>query len=185
MIHASSDTCVVTTATNQGPSVSAIPATDRGLTDPLDPFVGERLARGLDHVDRHAGVCVDDAGVTTRGLLCNRHTSWDRVERIELDNRLDVVLAAVTRLLPVRRVPWVGGLLTELARAAAAGLTRRVAPTSRQRAGWVVATIHRDGLLHRGIDLDGGAWLTAVLNPAVSEAVQSHAAMRHIPVERR
>ncbi len=165
--------------------MSAIPATDRGLTDPLDRLLGARLAPLLERVDRHAGVCVDDAGVTVRGLFRTQHTSWESVDRIELDNRLDVLLAAVTRFLPIRRVPWIGGLLTDATQAAAAAATRRVAPNARRRAGWVVATLHRDGLLDRDVDIDGGAWLTAVLNPSLSKAVQSHAAMRHIPIERR
>lgn len=164
--------------------MSAIPATDRGLTDPLDPWLGSRFEGLLEHVDRRAGVRVDDTGITVRGLLRTHHTSWDRVERIELDNRLDVLLAASTRFLPVRRVPVVGGLLTDAVRTAASATTRRLAPATRQRLGWVVATIHREGLLHRDIAFDGGAWLTAVLSPAVNEAVQSHAAMRHIPIER-
>lgn len=165
--------------------MSAIPATDRGITDPLDPYLGERLGHLLQLVDRRAGVRVDDTGITVRGLLRTHHTSWARIDRITLDNRLDVLLVAATRLLPVRRVPWLGGMLTGVVRAATAGVTRRVAPEVRERAGWVVATIQRDGLLHRDIDLEGGAWLTAVLSPDVSAAVQAHAAMRHIPVERR
>jgi hypothetical protein len=164
--------------------VSAIPATDRGLTDPLDPYLGERLGHLLALVDQRAGVRVDDSGITVRGLLRTYHTSWAGIERITLDNRLDVLLAAATRLVPVRRVPWLGGLLTDAVQAATAGVTRRVAPEVRERAGWVVATVHRDGVLHRDIAVDGGAWLTAVLSPAVSDAVQSHAAMRHIPVAR-
>lgn len=165
--------------------MSAIPATDRGLTDPLDPWLGDRFERLLELVDRRAGVRVDDTGITVRGLLRTRHTSWDRIERIELDSRLDVLLAAATRLLPVRRVPLVGGLLTDGVRTAAAAATRRLAPATRQRLGWVVATVHRAGVLHRDIDVDGGAWLTSVLNPSLNEALQAQAAMRHIPVERR
>lgn len=165
--------------------MTAISASDHGLTDPLDPLLGDRLGRLFELVDRRAGVRVDDTGVTVRGLVRTHHTSWDRVERIELDNRLDVLIAAATRFLPVRRVPVVGGLLTDAVRGAAAGATRRVAPATRQRLGWVVATIHRDGMLHRDIDVDGGAFLTAVLNPSVSEAIQAHASMRHIPIERR
>lgn len=164
--------------------MSAIPATDRGLTDPLDPFLGAQLGHLLERVDRRAGVRVDDSGITVRGLLRTHHTSWAGIDRITLDNRLDVLLAAATRLLPIRRVPWLGGMLTGVVQAATSGVTRRVAPGVRERAGWVVATIHRRGLLYRDIDVDGGAWLTSVLSPAVSEAVQSHAAMRHIPVER-
>lgn len=164
--------------------MSAIPATDRGLTDPLDPWLGDRFERLLAQVDRRAGVRVDDSGITVRGLVRVRHTSWDRVERIELDNRLDVLLTAATRFLPARRVPVLGGLLTDGVRAAAAAATRRLVPTTRQRLGWVVATVHRQGTLHRDIDVDGGAWLTAVLNPSLSEAIQAHAAMRHIPIGR-
>ena len=164
--------------------MSALPATDHGLTDPLDPWLGDRLDGLFELVDRRAGVRVDDTGITVRGLVRTRHTSWERVERIELDNRLDVLLAAATRFLPVRRVPVVGGMLSDGVRSAAAAATRRLAPATRQRLGWVVATVHRSGALHRDIDVGGGAWLTAVLNPSLSEAVQSHAAMRHIPVVR-
>lgn len=164
--------------------MSAIPATDHGLTDPLDPLIGRRFERFLELVDRRAGVRIDDTGITVRGLLRTKHTSWQRVARIELDNRLDVVLAAATRFLPVRRVPVVGGMLTDGVRAAAGAATRRLLPGTRERLGWVVATVHRDGLLHRDIEVDGGAWLTAVLNPALNEAVQAHASMRHIPIER-
>lgn len=164
--------------------MSAIPAADVGVTDRLDPLLGDRLGRVLELVDERAGIRVDDTGITVRGLLRTRHTSWSRVERIELDNRLDVVVAAATRFLPVRRVPWVGGLLTDGVRAVSAEATRRLVPGQRQRAGWVVATIHRRGLLHGDMDVDGGAWLTAVLHPRLTEAIESHAEMRHIPVER-
>jgi tRNA A-37 threonylcarbamoyl transferase component Bud32 len=163
--------------------MSAIPATDRGLTDRLDPLLGDRLAQLRDLVDARAGVRVDDTGITVRGLLRAKHTSWERIERIELDNRLDVVLAAGTRFLPVRRLPVVGGLLTDVVTDAASAVTRRVAPRQRERLGWVVARIHRDGLLHRDIEVDGGAWLTAVLDGSVAEAIRSHAEMRHIPIE--
>lgn len=165
--------------------MSAIPAADHGLTDPLEPWLGERLGHLLRLVDRRAGVRVDDTGITVRGLLRTRHTSWAGIERITLDNRLDVLLASATRVLPVRRIPGVGGMLTELVRAGATGVTRRIAPEVRERAGWVVASIHREGRLRSDIDVDGGAWVTAVLNPSLSEAVRSHAAMRHIPVEQR
>lgn len=164
--------------------MSTIPVADHGVTDPLDELLGDRLQRVLDLVDRRAGVRVDDSGITVRRLLRTHHTSWRRVERIELDSRLDVLLAAATRFLPLRRVPVVGGLLTDGVRAATGAATRRLAPGTRQRLGWVVATVHRKGVLHRDIDVDGGAWLTAVLSPSLNEAVQAHAAMRHIPVER-
>ena len=165
--------------------MSAVPRSDHGLTDPLDPWLGDHLDGLLELVDRRAGVRVDDTGITVRGLVRTRHTSWDRVERIELDNRLDVLLAAATRFLPVRRVPVIGGMLTDGVRSAAAAATRRLAPATRQRLGWVVATVHLEGVLHRDIEVAGGAWLTAVLNPSLSDAVQAHAAMRHIPIDRR
>ena len=164
--------------------MSAIPAADVGVTDRLDPLLGDRLRPLLDLVDDRAGIRVDDTGITVRGLLRTRHTSWSRVERIELDNRLDVVLAAATRFLPVRRVPVVGGLLPDGVRTVSAEATRRLLPDQRRRAGWVVATIHRSGLVHRDMDVDGGAWLTAVLHPRLTEAIESHAEMRHITVER-
>lgn len=165
--------------------MSAIPATDVGVTDPLDPLLPDRLGCLLAAIDERAGVRVDDTGITVRGLVRARHTSWDRVERIELDNRLDVVVAALTRFLPVRRVPLVGGLLTDGVRALSAQTTRRLLPGQRRRAGWVVATVHRRGMLRRDLEVDGGAWLTAVLHPRLTAAMESHAAMRHIPVQRR
>ena len=164
--------------------MSAIPATDRGLTDPLDPLVGDRLRPLLELVDDRAGVCVDDTGITVRSLVRTRHVDWDRVERIELDNRLDAVVAALTRLVPVRRVPVVGGLVTDAVQGMAAAATRRLLPARRASAGWVVATIHQRGLLRGDVEVDGGAWWTAVLHPTLTEAVESHAAMRHIPIER-
>lgn len=165
--------------------MSAIPAHDHGVTDRLDPYLGTRLEALRDRIDERFGVRVDDTGITVRRLLSTRHTSWDRVERVTLDNRLDVLLAAATRILPVRRVPLVGGLLTDTVRGAAAHVTRRFLPGVRDHAGWVVASVHREGALRPDIDVEGGAWLTALLHPALSEAVQSHAAMRHIPIERR
>lgn len=164
--------------------MSAIPAADLGVTDPLDPLLGARLGRLLDAVDERAGIRVDDTGITVRGLLRTRHTSWARIERIELDNRLDVAVAALTRFLPVRRVPVVGGLLTDGVRSLSAEATRRLVPKRRARAGWVVATIHQQGMLRRDVEIDGGAWLTAVLHPRLTEAIESHAAMRHIPLDR-
>ena len=165
--------------------MSAIPTTDVGITDPLDPLVGDRLGCVLEAVDRRAGVRVDDDGITVRGLVRTRQIAWDRIERIELDNRVDVVLGSLTRFLPVRRVPVIGGLLTDGVRAFSAAATRRLVPDQRRRAGWVVATIHRRGLLRGDVEVDGGAWLTAVLHPRLTEAIESHAAMRHVPLERR
>ena len=164
--------------------MSAIPTTDVGVTDPLDPLLGARLGHVLDAVDDRAGIRVDDTGITVRGLLRTRHTSWERIERIELDNRLDVVVGALTRFLPLRRVPVLGGLLTDGVRSLSAEATRRLVPGRRHRAGWVVATIHQRGVLRRDVEVDGGAWLTAVLHPRLTEAIESHAAMRHVPVER-
>ena len=165
--------------------MSAIPATDVGVTDPLDRLLGDRLGPLLDAVDERAGVRVDDTGITVRSLLRARHSSWERIERIELDNRLDVVLAALTRFLPVRRVPVVGGLLTDGVRSLSATATQQLLPDQREQAGWVVATIHRRGVLHGDVEVGGGAWLTAVLNPRLTAAIESHAAMRHIPLTRR
>ncbi len=165
--------------------MSAIPAADLGVTDPLDRVLGGRLGHVLDAIDERAGIRVDDTGITVRGLLRSRHSSWERIERIELDNRLDVAVGALTRFLPVRRLPVVGGLLTDGVRALSAEATRRLVPDQRGRAGWVVATIHQRGVLRSDVEVDGGAWLTAVLHPRLTEAIESHAAMRHIPLDRR
>lgn len=165
--------------------MSTIPVRDHGLTDPLDPLLGQRFGHWLDLVDARAGVRVDDGGVHVRGLVRTRHLPWDEISRIHLDNRLDVAVAAATRFLPVRRIPVVGGVLTDAVRDASAQVTRRVVPGARDRAGWTVATIERDSLLRGDVEVDGGAWLTALLHPSLTEAVTSHAAMRHIRVERR
>lgn len=127
---------------------------------------------------------VDDAGITVRSLLRTRHITWDRIERVELDNRLDAIVASLTGVLPVRRVPVVGGLLTDGAQWLSGAVTRRLLPGRRSESGWVVATIHRRGVLRGDVEVDGGAWWTAVLHPTLTEAIESHAAMRHIPVER-
>ncbi len=165
--------------------MSAVPTTDLGLTDPLDPLLGPRLGHLLDAVDERAGIRVDDTGITVRAPLRTRHSSWERIERIELDNRLDVVVGALTRFLPLRRVPLLGGLLTDGIRSLSARVTRRLVPRRRRRAGWVVATIHQRGVLRRDVEVDGGAWLTAVLQPQLTDAIESHARMRHIPVDHR
>lgn len=165
--------------------MSTIPVRDHGLTDRLDPVLGSRFGPWLDRIDERAGVRVDDRGVHVRRVLRTHHAPWDQVGSITLDNRLDVVLAAFTRFLPVRRVPVVGGLLTGAVRDVSATLTRSLAPGARDRAGWTVATVRREGLLRGDVDLDGTAWLTALLHPSLTEAITAHAAMRHIPVEHR
>lgn len=165
--------------------MSSIPVRDHGLTDRLDPLLGERFGPWLARVDARAGVRVDDRGIHVRQLIRTQHVPWEKIDGIVLDNRLDVVLAAATRFLPVRRVPVVGGVLTDAVRSASATVTRTVVPGARDRAGWTVATVQREGMLHGDVDVEGGAWLTALLHPSVTEAVTAHAAMRHIPLERR
>lgn len=165
--------------------MTRIHTVDHGLTDPLDPLLGRRLGPLLDAIDERAGVRVDDTGIHVRRVLRTHTAAWDAIDAIVLDNRLDVALAAATRVLPVRRVPVLGGVLTDAVQGVASTITARTVPSLRARAGWTVATVSRRGVLAGDVDVEGGAWLTALLHPTVTEAVVAHAAMRHIEVERR
>lgn len=163
---------------------SPIPADDHGLTDPVADLAPGWLQPVLDAVDARAGMRVDDDGIHVRQLLRTRHVPWDEVTTVHLDSRLDAVLGAATRFVPVGRIPVVGGWLADTGEDVASAVTRRLAPGARDAAGWTVATIERAGLLQRDVDVEGGARLTALCRPGLADTVVSHARMRHIPVER-
>jgi hypothetical protein len=163
---------------------SPIPAHDHGLTDPVEPVAPRWLQPLLDRVDDRAGLRVDDEGIEVRRLLRSRRIRWAQVESVRLDSRLDAVLAAALRFVPVGRVPLIGGWLVETGEQVVAAATRRLAPGLRDAAGWTVATIERTGVLRPDADVDGGAHLTALCHPGLAETVVAQASMRHIPVER-
>lgn len=166
-----------------------VASVDHGLTDPLDTLAGRvlggRLLPVLEVVDANAGIRVDGVGVELRRVLRRERVRWEQVDRITLDSRLDVSLAFAVRFLPVRRVPLVGGLLVSATRTAVGEVTSRLAPGLRDRAGWVVATLHRPARLRRDVDVDGAPALAALLHADVAEVLVGFAAERGIPVERR
>lgn len=160
------------------------PDVDRGLTHPLHELLPRTLRPLLDRIDDRAGVAVDDRGVEVRSVVRTRTVPWGEITAIHLESRLDVALAAATRFLPVRRVPLVGGLLTDAVRTVSAAVTRRVASDRRRASGWVMATLERDGLLRPDVDVDGVAFLTALFSDELADALVAHATARDIPVHR-
>lgn len=162
--------------------MTSITPADRGLTDPLDGLVPRALHPLLTLVDDRAGMRVDDDGVHLRQLLRTRTIPWDEITSIHLQSRLDVALGAGTRFLPVGRIPVVGRFLSGAVREAASFATKRLAPGPRRQAGWSVATIEREGLLQRDVDVEGGAFLTALFADELLDTLVAQANMRHIPV---
>ena len=163
--------------------MSDAPDRDSGLTDPLDDVVPAALRPVLDAVDGRAGIAVDDDGIELRQALRTRRIPWDHVSTIHLDSRLDVVLGAGARFVPLRRVPLIGGLLVDGLQRLASVVTRRVAPGVRDQSGWAIVTIERSGL-RLDVDVEGGPFLAGLFSPELVDAIESHARMRHIPIER-
>lgn len=156
---------------------------DVGVTSVLDPLIGEGgpLVRRL--LDARAGLRVDDAGVAVRRPLRTRRLSWEQIDRVELDNRLDRLVGLGTQLLPAGRLPVVGDVVVRTVRSTVGAATRAVVPGLRDRAGWVLATFVHGG--DEELAVGGVAGVTALLSPRLTEVVERQAAAHDVPVERR
>lgn len=163
--------------------MSAAHPVDVGLTDVLDPVLGDRLRGALNRIDARAGARVDHDGVHVRRLLRTVHVPWDRVDRIRLDSRLDLLLTFAVGLLPVTRLPVVGAAIESAADRAVEQLARHLAPDLRDRAGWAVATIEQQ-TWRRDVDFQRTARAVVLLYPAVTHRLVEEADSRGIPVIR-
>lgn len=156
---------------------------DAGLTDVLDPMVGERLGPVLAAIDARAGARVDGDGVHVRQLLRTVHVPWERVTLIRLDSRLDLALTFVVGLLPVTRLPIVGSAIEAVADRATEELTRRLLPGLRGRIGWAVATVEQQ-TWRPDVDFQRTSRAIALLYPTVTHRLVEEARSRGIPVIR-
>lgn len=163
----------------------AAPATpvDVGLTDALDPLLGDRAGQLLDRIDARAGARVDDTGIHVRRLLRTVHVPWGRVVRVRLDSRLDMLLTLGIGLLPIARAPWLGPVLTGVTDRFADEITRRLAPGLRDRAGWAVATVEQQ-TWRRDVTFHRTAGVVALLYPSITHRLVAEASSRGIPVVR-
>ena len=162
----------------------AAPATvDAGLTDVLDPWLGDRFGALLETVDARAGARVDHRGVHVRRLLRTVHVPWDRVTRVQLDNRLDLALTLVVGALPVTRAPVIGAALATAADRVAEEVARRLVPSLRERAGWAVATVEQQ-TWRRDVDFQRTSRVVALLYPEVTRRLVEESQSRGIPVIR-
>ncbi len=156
---------------------------DAGLTDVLDPVLGDRIGPVLAAIDARAGARVDGEGIHVRQLLRTVHVPWDRVTRIRLDSRLDLALTFVVGLLPVTRLPVVGSAIEAAADRATEELTRRLLPGLRGRIGWAVATIEQR-TWRPDVDFQRASRAIALLYPTVTHRMVEEARSRGIPVIR-
>lgn len=159
------------------------PATtvDAGLTDVLDPLLGDRLGPVLATIDARAGARVDHRGVHLRRLLRTVHVPWDRVTRVRLDSRLDLLLTFAVGLLPITRAPIVGPVLEAGADRVAEEAGRRLVPGLRDRAGWAVAVVEQQ-TWRRDLAFERSARAVALLYPDVTRRLVDEARRRQIPV---
>src|SRR5690606_33052585 len=141
-------------------------AVDVGLTDALDPILGNRLGPLLDRIDARAGARVDETGIEVRRLLRTVHVPWDRVARVRLDSRLDLLLTLGVGLLPIARAPWLGPVVTGVTDRFADEVTRRLLPGVRRRVGWAVATIEQQ-TWRSDVTFRRTAGVVALLYPSV------------------
>lgn len=156
---------------------------DVGLTDALDPILGDRLGPALERIDARAGARLDDDGVHVRRLLRTTHVPWERISSIRLDSRLDLVLSFGVGLLPVTRLPVIGPVIETAADRAVDQLTHRLVPGLRARAGWAVATVEQQ-TWRRDVEFHRAARVVVLLYPAVTHRLVEEANSRGIPVIR-
>ncbi len=159
------------------------PAVDAGLTDVLDPVLGERLGPVLAAIDARAGACVDTRGIHVRRLLRTVHVPWDRVTRVRLDSRLDLTLTFLLGVLPVTRTPVVGRVIEASADRIAEEVSRRLVPGLRERAGWAVAMVEQQ-TWRRDVAFERTSRAVALLYPSVTERLVAEASSRGIEVIR-
>ena len=159
------------------------PPVDAGLTDVLDPLLGDRLGPVLAAVDARAGACVDHRGIHVRRLLRTVHVPWDRVVRVRLDSRLDLALTFLVGVLPITRTPIVGRVIESSADRVAEEVSRRLVPGLRERAGWAVAMVEQQ-TWRRDVAFERTARAVVLLYPSVTDRLVAEAGSRGIEVIR-
>lgn len=156
---------------------------DAGLTDVLDPLLGDRLRPVLDAVDARAGARVDHRGIHVRRLLRTVTVPWDRITRIRLDSRLDLALTFLLGVLPVTRAPVLGRIVASSADRLVEEASQRLVPGLRERAGFAVAVVEQQ-TWRRDVAFERSARAVALLYPSVTERLVEEASSRGIEVVR-
>ena len=156
---------------------------DAGLTDVLDPLLGDRLRPVLDAVDARAGARVDHRGIHVRRLLRTVHVPWDRITRVRLDSRLDLALTFALGVLPVTRTPVLGRVIEASADRIVEEASQRLVPGLRERAGFAVAVVEQQ-TWRRDVAFERSARAVALLYPSVTARLVEEAGSRGIEVIR-
>ena len=159
------------------------PPVDAGLTDVLDPLLGDRFGPVLDAVDARAGTRVDHRGIHVRRLLRTVHVPWDRVTRIRLDSRLDLALTFMLGVLPITRTPVLGRVIEASADRVVEEASQRLVPGLRDRAGWAVAVVEQQ-TWRRDVAFERTSRAVALLYPSVTHRLVEEAESRGIEVIR-
>lgn len=163
--------------------MTSAPPVDAGLTDALDPLLGDRLRPFLDAVDARAGARVDHRGIHVRRLLRTVHVPWDRITRIRLDSRLDLTLTFLLGVLPITRAPVIGRIIESSADRLVEEASQRLVPGLRERAGFAVAVVEQQ-TWRRDVAFERSARAVALLYPSVTARLVEEAGSRGIEVIR-
>ena len=163
----------------------------RGLLDAEDPPALQEWAvdRVLSLVGDRYTLSVGPDGITVRGLLRRRHTSWDDIDGIGVVNRFDALKGgAVARLIdqavrfPVPGLRWLlervlGAITDRLARLV---LGADEVDAWREASGWVITDIERRGF---DIELDGPLLIVSLLAKGTTAAILTEAGQRGIAID--
>ena len=151
-----------------------------------------RVNRVLDLVGDRLSVSVGPDGITVRGLLRRRRTSWGHIQRLTFGRRYDLVQAdGLNKLaqdikdklgLPIPGLSW---LIRKVVYGIANFVEQRMfteeqVATLREQGGNALLAIQRRG---RDIELSGPLLLVSILAPGFSAAAEQEARSRGIAVE--
>lgn len=153
------------------------------LTDVLP---AGHLPFGFDSVrrlmDRAGTVQVDEHGITLRGLL-PRRVAWGSIRTIEIASRLDGLIELGLGLVPLMRIPGVRAVTERMIDRTADVLAPELYRRVREAAGWMLVRI--DLAADDEIEVRRLPALVLQLYPSATRDIESRAAARGIPVERR
>ncbi|HEV3363729.1 MAG TPA: PH domain-containing protein [Acidimicrobiia bacterium] len=157
-----------------------------GLTD------SALVRRILDLVGDRLTLSVGPDGITVRGLVRRRHTSWNHVEHLTFAGRYDMLRSGYltkiiddikTRLgLPIPGLSW---LIRKVVNGIANWLEKKIFTAEeidslKETGGNALLAIQRRG---RDIELSGPLLLVSIMAPGFSEAVEREARSRGLEVE--